>query len=145
MADPAARYTDEFERETAGYVISTGRPISGCRREVGLDSQTVNRWAIKRGRGLSGQPDPKVENRHRPPGTGAGHGVVPRTDQAGQREPSHGRVVPRASVSENLTQIIVAVYVAAGASCNIEGILLPCLMLNSHQVCSTRQLILSFT
>lgn len=46
MADPAARYTDEFERETAGYVISTGRPISGCRREVGLDSKTVNRWAI---------------------------------------------------------------------------------------------------
>ena len=56
MADPAARYTDEFERKTAGYVISTGRPISGCRREVGLDSKTVNRWAIKRGRGFPASP-----------------------------------------------------------------------------------------
>lgn len=92
MADPAARYTDEFERETAGYVISTGRPISRCRREVGLDSKTVNRWAIKRGRGLSGQPDPKVEDRHRPPGTGAGHEGSARAMESffGRTRPAEG-------------------------------------------------------
>lgn len=63
MANPAARYTDEFRRETADYVISTGRPISECCRELGLNSKTVNQWMIKRRRELSGQPDPKVEDR----------------------------------------------------------------------------------
>ena len=41
MANPAAKYTDEFRRETADYVISTGRPISECCRELGLNSKTV--------------------------------------------------------------------------------------------------------
>ena len=39
MANPAAKYTDEFKRETAYYVISTGRPISECCRELGLNSK----------------------------------------------------------------------------------------------------------
>ena len=63
MANPAAKYTDEFRRETADYVISTGRPISECCRELGLNSKTVNQWVIKLRRELSGQPDPKVEDR----------------------------------------------------------------------------------
>ena len=63
MANPAAKYTDEFRRETADYAISTGRPISECCRELGLDSKTVNQWVIKRRRELSGQPDPKAEDR----------------------------------------------------------------------------------
>ena len=63
MANPAAKYTDEFRRETADYVISTGRPISECCRELGLNSKTVNQWVIKRRRELSGQPDPKAEDR----------------------------------------------------------------------------------
>lgn len=63
MANPAAKYTDEFGCETADYVISTGRPTSECRRELGLNSKTVNQWVIKRRRELSGQPDPKVEDR----------------------------------------------------------------------------------
>ena len=60
MANPAAKYTDEFRRETADYVVSTGGPISECRRELGLNSKTVNKWVIKRRRELSSQPDPKV-------------------------------------------------------------------------------------
>ncbi len=63
MANPAAKYTDEFRRETADYVISTGRPISECCRELGLNSKTVNQWVIKRRRELSGQHDPKAEDR----------------------------------------------------------------------------------
>lgn len=63
MANPAAKYTDELRRETADYVISTGRPISECCRELGLNSKTVNQWVIKRRRELSGQPDPKAEDR----------------------------------------------------------------------------------
>ena len=61
MDNPAAKYTDEFRHETADYVISTGRPISECCREPGLNSKTVNQWVIKRRRELSGQPDPKAE------------------------------------------------------------------------------------
>ena len=63
MANPAAKHADEFRRETADYVISTGRPISECCRELGLNSKTVNQWAIRRRRELSGQPDPKAEDR----------------------------------------------------------------------------------
>ena len=63
MANPAAKYTDEFRRETADYVISTGRPISECCGELGLNSKAVNQWVIKRRRELSGRPDPKVEDR----------------------------------------------------------------------------------
>lgn len=63
MANPAAKYTDEFRRETADYVISTGRPISECCRELGLNSKAVNQWVIKRRRELSGQPKPKGEDR----------------------------------------------------------------------------------
>lgn len=47
----------------------------------------------------------KAPLRHRLPGAGAGHGFVLRADQAGRRGASHGRVIPRASVSENLTQV----------------------------------------
>ena len=63
MANPAAKYADEFRRGTAGYVISTGRPISECCGELGLNSKTVNQWAIKRRREISGQSDPRVEDR----------------------------------------------------------------------------------
>jgi transposase-like protein len=45
--NPATKYTDEFRRETADYIISSGRPITECCRELGLSSKTVNRWVIK--------------------------------------------------------------------------------------------------
>ena len=36
MSNPAAKYTDEFRRETADYIISTGKPTTVCCRELGL-------------------------------------------------------------------------------------------------------------
>ena len=61
--NPAAKYTDEFRRETADYIISSGRSIAECCRELGLNSKTVNQWVIKRRRELAGEPDPKAEDR----------------------------------------------------------------------------------
>lgn len=61
--NPATKYTDEFRRETADYVISSGRPITECCRELGPNPKTVNQWAIRRRRGLSGEPDPAAEDR----------------------------------------------------------------------------------
>ena len=42
-SNPSARYTDEFRRETADYIISMGRPITQCRSELGLNSNTVRK------------------------------------------------------------------------------------------------------
>ena len=61
--NPATKYTDEFRRETADYVISSGRPITECCRELGLNSKTVNMWVINRRRELSGEPDPDAGDR----------------------------------------------------------------------------------
>lgn len=63
MSNPAARYTDEFRRETVDYIISTGRPITECCAELGLNSKTVNKWVQNRRRELAGGPDPKAEDR----------------------------------------------------------------------------------
>ena len=46
------KYTDEFRRETADYVISTGRPITQVCGELGLNPKTVNDWVLKRKREL---------------------------------------------------------------------------------------------
>ena len=59
MSNPAAKYTDEFRRETADYIISTGRPITECCAELGLNSKTVNKWVQSRRRELAGGPDPQ--------------------------------------------------------------------------------------
>ncbi len=59
MSNPAAKYTDEFRRETADYIISTGRPITECCAELGLNSKTVNKWVQNRRRELAGGPDPR--------------------------------------------------------------------------------------
>ena len=63
MPNPAAKYADEFRRETADYIISTGRPITECCAELGLNSKTVNKWVQNRRRELAGGPDPKAEDR----------------------------------------------------------------------------------
>ena len=60
MANPAAKYTDEFRRETADYIISTGRPTAECCRELGLSPKTVDKWVAKRRREISGEPDPEA-------------------------------------------------------------------------------------
>ena len=56
MSNPAAKYTDEFRRETADYIISTGRPITECCAELGLNSKTVNKWVQNRRRRPQAQP-----------------------------------------------------------------------------------------
>ena len=43
MANPTAKYTDEFRRGTTDYIISTGRPMTECCRELGLNPKTVDR------------------------------------------------------------------------------------------------------
>ena len=53
--NPAGKYTPEFRRETADYVIASGRPITECCRELGLNSKTVNDWVLKRRRELGGE------------------------------------------------------------------------------------------
>ena len=63
MPNPAAKYTDEFRRETADYTISTGRPITQCCSELGLNSKTVGKWVQDRRRELAGGPDSKAEDR----------------------------------------------------------------------------------
>ena len=63
MSNPSARYTDEFRRETADYIISTGRPITQCCSELGLNSKTVSKWVQDRRRELAGGPDPEAEDR----------------------------------------------------------------------------------
>lgn len=56
--NPATKYTEEFRRETADYIIASGRPITECCKELGLNSKTVNTWVIKRRHEL-GAPAPR--------------------------------------------------------------------------------------
>lgn len=63
MANPAAKYTDEFRRETADYTISTGRPITECCAELGPNPKAVSKWVQNRRRELAVKPDPKAEDR----------------------------------------------------------------------------------
>lgn len=63
MANPVAKYTDEFRRETADYTISTGRPATECYRELGLNPKIVDKWVARRRREISGEPDPKAGER----------------------------------------------------------------------------------
>lgn len=64
--NPATKYTDEFGRETADYVLSSGKPITECCRELGLNPKTVNNWVVKRRRELGGEPDPKADDAEPP-------------------------------------------------------------------------------
>ena len=57
--NPATKYTEEFRRETADCIISSGRPITECCKELGLNSKTVNTWVVKRRRELGGAPAPR--------------------------------------------------------------------------------------
>lgn len=61
MANPAEKYTEEYRRETADYIISTGRPTAEVARELGINSKTATRWVAERRRAAAGEPDPKAE------------------------------------------------------------------------------------
>lgn len=58
-----SKYTDEFRMEAADYVIASGKAITDCAKDLGLNSKTLNDWILKRKRKLSGEPDPKAEDR----------------------------------------------------------------------------------
>lgn len=49
-------------RYTADCIISTGRPITQCCSELGLNSKTMSKWAQNRRRELAGEPGPKAED-----------------------------------------------------------------------------------
>ena len=38
------KYTDEYRREIADYIISTGRPINAVAKELGINDKTASRW-----------------------------------------------------------------------------------------------------
>lgn len=48
------RYTTEYRRETADYIISTNRPITHVAKELGLNAKTASRWVKQRRDELSG-------------------------------------------------------------------------------------------
>lgn len=54
-------YTDEYRRETADYIISTGRPVAQVCEELGLNQKTGSRWVKKRKDELSGNSNPKED------------------------------------------------------------------------------------
>ena len=62
MANTSAKYTDEYRRETADYIISTGRPIVQVAAEIGVSKKTASRWVADRRGQLAGEPDPKAED-----------------------------------------------------------------------------------
>jgi transposase len=62
MTNPSTKYTDEYRRETADYIISTGRPIVEVAAEIGVNKKTASHWVAKRRRQLSGDVDPKTDN-----------------------------------------------------------------------------------
>lgn len=57
------KYTEEFRRETADYMISSGKSIAECCKELGLSDKTVGKWVAKRKRQFAGKTDPKQEDR----------------------------------------------------------------------------------
>ena len=55
------QYTDEYRRETADYIISTGRPVNQVAKELGLNAKTASRWVAVRKKQLNGELDTKAE------------------------------------------------------------------------------------
>lgn len=56
MGSPSPKkYTAEFRRETADYVISTGRPVKQMARELDINDKTLSNWVAKRKQELSGK------------------------------------------------------------------------------------------
>ena len=49
-------YSSAKPRGAADYIISTGRPITECCAELGLNSKTVSKWSQNRRRGPQARP-----------------------------------------------------------------------------------------
>ena len=54
----ANQYTDEYRRETADHVISTGRPVTEAARELRMNAKAAQRRVTNRRRRLDGGCDP---------------------------------------------------------------------------------------
>ncbi len=63
MTNPAKKYTDDYRRETADYIISTGRPIAQVAEELGINKKTASRWVKDRKDVLSGTKPSQQENK----------------------------------------------------------------------------------
>ena len=56
------QYTAEYRRETADYIISTGRPVNQVAQEIGVNVKTASRWVAIRKKQLNGESDTKAES-----------------------------------------------------------------------------------
>ncbi|EFV33332.1 transposase [Eggerthella sp. 1_3_56FAA] len=54
-AETMTTYTPEYRRETADYIISTGRPVRQVAEELGINYKTANNWVVARKKQLSGE------------------------------------------------------------------------------------------
>lgn len=54
MAKTQAKYTDEYRRETADYIISTGRPVAQVAVELGINVKTASKWVKDRKDAVAG-------------------------------------------------------------------------------------------
>lgn len=62
MTDPRTKYTEEYRRETADCIISTGRPAATVAAELGLHQKTASRWVLLRKKALNGEvPAPEED------------------------------------------------------------------------------------
>lgn len=62
MTNLRTKYTEEYRRETADYIISTGRPVAAVAAELGLHQKTASRWVTLRKKALSGEaPTPEED------------------------------------------------------------------------------------
>lgn len=62
MTNPRTKHTEEYRRETADYIISTGRPVAAVAAELGLHQKTASRWVALRKKALNGELPAPVED-----------------------------------------------------------------------------------
>ena len=62
MTNQRTKYTEEYRRETADYIISTGRPVAAVATELGLHQKTASRWVTQRKKALNGEAPTPVED-----------------------------------------------------------------------------------
>lgn len=49
------RYSAEYRRETADYIIASGKPVAAMCKELGINQKTGARWVADRKAELSGE------------------------------------------------------------------------------------------
>ena len=61
MAQPRGKYTDEYRKECADYVISAKKTVPEAAKELGINYKTLSRWVADRRRELSGE-EPQTDD-----------------------------------------------------------------------------------